>query len=405
MVDLKTLPGYTHETFALGDMADVIDIDCDNINDRCRIIHYKYDFFHQWNVDTMELGDPIKRLAATISNASKAADFVNNIKPNASFQNLLKAIIDSAATEINGASGDYTLIDGVSTWWGSVGGVRNGKVTRATPGGIIISDDGGQSWGTAIDGAGIYADKIIVNDVYALSSGDGYTKMGGSGIVVMDVGNVVRAHLGQYATGKFGLKLTNGDIVIDGSSGKSRILLNPDDALKIQKLVGTVWTDVLSEDVNGNIIATNADISGTIRAGALYLGGTNVLTALNKINDSAVDIKASTINALSVTAGSVACENLTGTTISGKTITGSTLQTAVSGTRIVMTPNHCDMDFYHDSCLLFSIYDAITGITLMPGSGATAMQIGSSGKTVNAAGNWVFANPPTGVSGGTAVFG
>ena len=88
--------------------------------------------------------------------------YKNVVAPNTSFQNLLKAIINTAATEINGASGDYTLVDGVSTWFDrdSETGELTGKLLRITPQGLIISHDGGQTWKLAISGEGIHADAM-----------------------------------------------------------------------------------------------------------------------------------------------------------------------------------------------------------------------------------------------------
>jgi len=61
---------------------------------------------------------PLEKIAASVAQTVLMAKFYKNVvAPNTSFQNLLKAIINTAATEINGASGDYTLVDGVSTWF------------------------------------------------------------------------------------------------------------------------------------------------------------------------------------------------------------------------------------------------------------------------------------------------
>ena len=213
MLDLSVKPEWAHETFSCGDMVDVID---DNVkaNDRLRIVQHKYNVFQPWKCE-IEVGEPLEKLANRIADNSKVAE---KILANSGTSNILKGIINTKATEINGASGDYSLVDGVSTWWGSANGVRNGKVTRITPNGLIISDDGGQTWGLAVDGSGVYANKVVVSDVYALSTDDGYTKMGGSGISVMDANNVVKAFLGQYEPGKYGLKALDG--LIEGLRAK-----------------------------------------------------------------------------------------------------------------------------------------------------------------------------------------
>jgi hypothetical protein len=152
MLDLSVKPQWAHETFSNGDMADVIDLDV-GANDRARITRHKYNIFQKWKCE-VNVGEPLEKLSSRISDVSAVTE---KVLTNTGTANLLKAIINTKATEINGASGDYSCIDGVSTWWGSSAGVRNGKITRITPNGLIISDDGGQTWETAIDGSGVYA--------------------------------------------------------------------------------------------------------------------------------------------------------------------------------------------------------------------------------------------------------
>lgn len=212
MLDLRTVPGYEHETFDIGHMVDVIDSDL-GIDVQVRIIKYKYNVFQPWLCD-LDVGDPIEKIQASIADTIRMADFIKSNKSNTGLKNLFKAIINTAATTINGASGDYTLVDGVSTWFDRVAGVLTGKLTRITPQGLIISSDGGQSWNTAIDGDGIYADQIICTALYALASGDGFTKITDSGLEVWDDSDppVKRVHIGQYALGKFAAKVLNGEI-------------------------------------------------------------------------------------------------------------------------------------------------------------------------------------------------
>lgn len=212
MLDLRTVPGYEHETFDIGHIVDIVDDDL-GINTQARIIRYKYNVFQPWLCE-LDVGDPIEKIQASIANTIRMANFIESNKSNTGLKNLFKAIIDTAATEINGASGDYTLVDGVSTWLDRVGGVLTGKLTRITPKGLVLSSDGGQTWDLAIDGDGIYADQIICTALYALASGDGFTKLTDSGLEVWDDSDppVKRVHIGQYALGKFAAKVLNGEI-------------------------------------------------------------------------------------------------------------------------------------------------------------------------------------------------
>jgi hypothetical protein len=63
-VDLRTLEEYSHETFSLGDMADVYDADV-GAYERIRIVRHAYDVFQPWNCE-IELGEPFLRLADVI---------------------------------------------------------------------------------------------------------------------------------------------------------------------------------------------------------------------------------------------------------------------------------------------------------------------------------------------------
>lgn len=168
ILDLRTIEGYEHETFDIGHLIDLVDEEL-GINDQARIIRYKYNVFQPWKC-SLDVGDPIEKIAASIANSIKAADFVKqSIKPNASFQNLIKAIINTAATQINGASGDYTLVDGVSTWFERDPGTGEltGNLVRITPQGLIISSDGGITWDTAISGEGFHASAAWVGKIAA----------------------------------------------------------------------------------------------------------------------------------------------------------------------------------------------------------------------------------------------
>lgn len=255
MLDMRTVPGYEHETFSVGHLTDLVDEEL-GIDDQARITRHKYNVFQPW-LNELEVGDPIKKIAATIASAVQAANYVkNSIKPNAGFQNLLKAIIDTAATEINGASGDYTCIDGVETRRErDEHGNLTGNLTRDTPRGYLISSDGGQTWDLAINGKGINAamvntGKLLAevvqigaassyetgyNPLTALTTAQnaalaaqnaqdtaddkcdapGYVAATADGFKVYDASNALRVLLGSWvvdAVRKYGLQVFNGEI-------------------------------------------------------------------------------------------------------------------------------------------------------------------------------------------------
>ena len=159
VLDLRSLLGYGHETFTRSDMVDLFDEEF-GANARVRIIRYRHNVFQPWLCD-MELGDPLEKIAASVAQSVLMAKFYKNVvMPNTSFQNLMKAIINTEATEINGANGDFAVVDGVATWSERIDGVLTGNLVRITPLGIIISSNGGQTWDLAINGGGVNASAV-----------------------------------------------------------------------------------------------------------------------------------------------------------------------------------------------------------------------------------------------------
>ncbi|TLM99933.1 hypothetical protein FDZ73_20785, partial [bacterium] len=200
LVDLSTLPEYSHETFIVSDLVDIIDEDLGSV--QVRVIKYKYNIFQPW-ICELEIGDPIKTLESIIADTSKAASYINVAKTNNGFNNLIKGILDTFATDVNGAKGAFDIVDGVATWREKdVNGILTGKIVRITPGGLAVSRNGGVDWDTILTANG-----IVAKQFFAIASNDGFTKLIDSGLVVYDNLAALRVHLGQYAAGKFGLKL------------------------------------------------------------------------------------------------------------------------------------------------------------------------------------------------------
>lgn len=210
MVDLRIFPEYAHENFQIGDLVDVIDREL-GIDVRARIVRYRYNVFMPWQCE-LEIGEPEERLATRLADTLDIAQFVKEaLKPNPATSNLLKGFISTFATKINSANGklvwdDATLqaieVDEL--------GNETGNRIRITPGGIGISTDGGQTFVTAMTGQGILANTIIVNELYALATDDGYTKLTASGLHVFDANLVERLVAGWWmdgATKRFGLNV------------------------------------------------------------------------------------------------------------------------------------------------------------------------------------------------------
>jgi phage minor structural protein len=76
MVDLRTLPEYSHEDFSVGDMVDVIDPDVAPENPRPRLIRHRYNVFQPWKCE-IEIGDPQERLIEKLKASFDTAGFVD----------------------------------------------------------------------------------------------------------------------------------------------------------------------------------------------------------------------------------------------------------------------------------------------------------------------------------------
>ena len=268
LVDLRTLPEFSHEEFVLGDMADVVDPDVGT--DRIRIQRYKRNVFEK-RICELEIGEPEERLAAQLASSFDAAKFVKEaLRPNPSISNLLKSFVNTFTTAINGASGNYTMIDGVSTWWDVDGeGNRTGKIVRITPGGIGLSKNAGQTFQQAVTGDGILASAVICSVLYALSSGDGYTKLIDDGLHVYDDDNVDRVHVGKWYEDdvkKFGLKVQSGSLVIGGGLSEGQI--NPTSTSKWNNAIGkgVSYNGVVIDDINGVAVTSNNGITDMLNA-------------------------------------------------------------------------------------------------------------------------------------------
>lgn len=218
LVDLRTLPEHSHETFQIGDLVDVIDPDIGT--DQVRVVRHKYNVFQRW-ICELEIGEPEDRLVAQLAQTIDASKFVKDVlQPNPSTSNILKGFIDTFTTVINGAQGDYELVDGVSTWWErDSSGNRTGRIVRITPAGIGVSSNGGQTFDLALTGDGVLANKVIVNELYALATDDGFTKLQHNGVRVFDEALSERVILGWWMDGlikRFGLKIfaSDGDTVL-----------------------------------------------------------------------------------------------------------------------------------------------------------------------------------------------
>lgn len=77
IADLRTLPEYSHEEFALGDMVDIVDPSVAPDKPRVRLIRHRYNVFQPWKCE-LELGDPIERFVEQLKASFDTSNFIEN---------------------------------------------------------------------------------------------------------------------------------------------------------------------------------------------------------------------------------------------------------------------------------------------------------------------------------------
>jgi hypothetical protein len=109
VVDLRTLPEYSHEDFSIGDMADVIDSDAAPDSPRIRIIRHKYNLFRPWDCE-IDLGDPEERLIEKLKASFYTSGFIDS-KYNGNGQSSGRSIEDLTITNAKIANLDAIKIN------------------------------------------------------------------------------------------------------------------------------------------------------------------------------------------------------------------------------------------------------------------------------------------------------
>jgi hypothetical protein len=392
LVDTTTLPEWSHEKYSLGDMADVVAPDVGT--GRMRIQRHRYNVFQPW-ICELEVGEPEETLQAQLASSFNAAEFINKrIKPNPTIANMMKSYIDTFVTTINGASGDYTCVDGVSTWWNrDEQGDRTGEIVRITPKGLGISDDGGQTFDLAIVGKGILADKIVVTDEIALCSWDGYTKMIGSGLAVFDDALQKRVHIGKYAANRWGIQIDTGSLEIIGTLPDSNI---PD--IWASKIKGGTITATDSIFLGGaefelNAMQKHLMVSDSLESPRVIVGKNGLdygLWVYNSLGDILFDAERLNIgqNGVAVktadtgarveldyqgirayNADEVNTVNIDITGEGNNLMTGTFMTAPVGETRVQLSHKYGDIDIYYKNPTLgeehiFRVYNGIDHVSL-----------------------------------------
>jgi hypothetical protein len=108
------------------------------------------------------------------------------------------------------------------------------KGIRMTHGVIGLSSDGFNSLGVALDGSGVYAEKLI-------------------GKIIAGEKLLIENESLSFSVDKDSVTIKDADLTITRSDGKTRILASPNDGFKVQKLQNSTWTDKLYASFDGDL--------------------------------------------------------------------------------------------------------------------------------------------------------
>jgi hypothetical protein len=223
----------------------------------------------------------------------------------------------------------------------------DGKVrllANATEGIRIQKSAGGDDWEDIIyldtAGNGNFTGKIISS-----SFEGGSINIGGGNFVVDSGGNVISKSM----------TIIGGAITITRGDNKARAIISGADGFKLQKGDGTgsVWTDVVYIDAEGNANFTGIITGGLIRTAT---EGRRIEISDNQIrhyNDS---------------------DRLQGLSTNNQ------------------DSNFGDIEVYDGGTLVFRIYNTLNGVALRPESGKP-LQVGGIGMDTHALGNWTGVIP------------
>lgn len=288
---------------------------------------------------------------------------------------------------------------------------------------IALTQDGGNSWKTAMTPDKIVADVIMGKLLCGINLQIDASDEEGNKFFTVD---------------QNGVNITNLILSLLRTDNKTKILMDANSGMKIQKNTGTeltpVWEDVLyinnngdlvtkgniiigegnsvfhvdelglylgsdtfedapfRIDLNGNMVSNNADFTGELK-----VDGVNILDEIEGIK---------TINGQYLTDNSInnaKIIDLIADKISAGTITGSTIKTGETGsTRVELRSTYADIDMYRGSNNILRIEDDVDASSIYSPANLP-ITIGRENGNIYAAGDWNFVD--ANVTGIVARFG
>lgn len=194
--------------------------------------------------------NPLSQMEKTMKDVYSATSSANvvssnkskwdNVTQNSLDINALLSEVWNTAQRAIGAGSDSNIKinkDGITV----IDPDDENKIIRINSNSIAISNDGGDNFKTAITGDGVSAKRLV-------------------GQIVIAANLTIANESGSFLVDKDGVSIKDMIMTLTRDDGLSRIILNPNDGIKIQKLENNAWVDTLYIDENGEGI-----FSGSVR--------------------------------------------------------------------------------------------------------------------------------------------
>jgi hypothetical protein len=273
------------DKLVLGDKVR-ISYDMFNLDVKAQITNIQYDFENA-NIkltiaNVKEIKDDKKKFLDNLYSgvsASKSVDMSKykwdqGVTANTDFQNFLSNAMDATKQQIIAGVNETVTIDrrGIKI----TDATNPNNIVVAQAGVIALSQDGGETWSTAIDPTGIYA-PLLIGTIFI---GQDLQMQNNSGTMTFDDN---------------GLTLTSTD-------NTKRVLINQTDGIKVQTSSdnGTTWKDQFYVNSSGQLIANGLGIYSS-DGSTMLIDGTSKTIDFSKFNVIAGQLSASNIDVSSAT--------------------------------------------------------------------------------------------------------
>ncbi len=217
VISLEELTGYSHEAVRKGDLVRVIDREfTPELIVSARIVDIERDLLCPEKTKVI-LGSFAPTIVEATINTAQRVDEMANKPYNTAWLDgkisILQNEINNTQSFVFQTPGDGILILNAPTFAQATNAMKLGGGTFA----LANSKTGDQwNWRAFGDGVGFTADEMKTGVLNAaivnIVSAGGKFIIESNGLKVYDASNALRIHIGEYATGNYGVKITGGEI-------------------------------------------------------------------------------------------------------------------------------------------------------------------------------------------------